>query len=69
MLINAGPPFKGEANNVMNGGSNSPLKGRQIFLNGAPLGEANNLRMVLPRGRAKPSLFLMHYAFQTLRKL
>ena len=54
MLINAGPPFKGEANNVMNG---------------APLGEANNLRMVLPRRRAKLSLFLMHYAFQTLRKL
>ncbi len=53
----------------MNGDSNSPLKGRQIFLNGAPLGEANNLRMVLPRGRAKLSLFLMHYAFQTLRKL
>ena len=69
MLINAGPPFKGEANNVMNGGSKSPLKGKQIFLNGAPLGEANNLRMVLPRGRAKLSLFLMHYAFQTLRKL
>ena len=35
MLINAGPPFKGEANNVMNGGSNSPW-GSKCFMNGAP---------------------------------
>ena len=57
MLINAGPPFEGEAKNVnkcwppfegeakmlINAGP--PLKGRQI------------------------AILVMHYAFQTLRKL
>ena len=43
MLINAGPPFKGEAKMLINAGP--PLKGRQI------------------------AILVMHYAFQTLRKL